>query len=60
MNSRLAALKDSLSTGWLDVRALVDGGNPRRMFAPDGIHYSPEAHYLISLKVLEYLSRGAL
>ncbi|HUU28773.1 MAG TPA: SGNH/GDSL hydrolase family protein, partial [archaeon] len=55
MNEKLVTLRDSLSTGWLDIKAMFDQGDQRRLFALDGIHFSPEAHLLIAGKVLEYL-----
>ncbi|MBN2288074.1 MAG: SGNH/GDSL hydrolase family protein [Candidatus Glassbacteria bacterium] len=57
MNGHLAAIRDSLSTGWLDTGTLIDRGDPRRLFAVDGIHLSPEAHLMVAGKVLEYLGR---
>ncbi len=58
MNEKLAQVRDVMHTGWLDPGGLIDSGNPRRLFAVDMIHFSPEGHLLIAAKILEYLSRN--
>ncbi len=58
MNAGLAAARDSLGAEWLDLAGIFSQHEPRRMFAPDMIHYSPEAHLLLARQVLEYLASG--
>lgn len=58
MNDGLAAVRDSLVTEWLDTAGMFAQHETRRMFAPDMIHYSPEAHLLLARQVLEYLASG--
>jgi len=58
MNEKLAQVRDVMHTGWLDLGGLIDSGDPRRLFAVDMIHFSPEGHLLIAAKILEYLSRN--
>jgi lysophospholipase L1-like esterase len=58
MNRNLATVRDSLGTQWIDLGTLIDRGDPRRLFAADGIHLCPEAHFLITRAVLEYLTQN--
>jgi lysophospholipase L1-like esterase len=58
MNIALGAIRDSLGAEWLDVAGMFAQHEPRRMFAPDMIHYCPEAHLLLARQVLEYLALG--
>jgi len=58
MNQGLAAVRDSLGVEWLDTAALFAQHEPRRLFAPDMIHFCPEAHLLLARRILEYLAEG--
>lgn len=55
MMNRLASLREAYDTGWVDIRGLFAEHDPRRVFAVDMVHFSPEGHFLIADAVLEWL-----
>jgi len=55
MMRRLASLRDSFNTGWLDVRGAFAPHDTRRVFAVDMVHFSPQGHFLIAEAVIDWL-----
>ncbi|MEA1996560.1 MAG: GDSL-type esterase/lipase family protein, partial [Gemmatimonadota bacterium] len=56
INVKLTELKDSLGTGWIDLKPVLEQGDRELLYAVDRIHLSPEAHIVVAEKVLESLS----
>lgn len=57
LNANFAGIVDSLGAESLSIGELLNAREPRRMFSPDMIHLSPEAHALMTLAILDYLVR---
>jgi len=57
IREELAAVRDSLNTGWIDVASLFDGPAAEELFAVDRIHFNSLGHRKIAGKILAYLSR---
>ncbi|MFH1068480.1 MAG: GDSL-type esterase/lipase family protein [Candidatus Glassbacteria bacterium] len=56
LREQMRRVRETLATGWIDLAGTLDRREPESVFAVDMIHFNPETHKWIALKVLEYLA----